>query len=113
MKAIIFLISLSAYVNFCQGQENNIRQSGSIKLAVNDSLIYEINIKAEPIIIGDSLIKVYSGDKLYVEATNNYGILKNYKVVKEIINKEKTLIIEFKQIAKKNVFVPPTTSCNS
>ncbi len=84
----------------CYSQDNNIRKPYKLNLQVSDSSVYTINVSSSPIIIGDSIIQIYSGEKYFIEADLKEGQLKNLKIVNEIINPKKTMEIEFKQISK-------------
>lgn len=92
------LLSFILVFNNAFSQENNTRQSFEIKLAVDDSSFYNVEMKNSPIVIGDSLIQLYPNEKKFIEADIVNWQLKNLRVVDKIKHAQKTLIFEFKQM---------------
>lgn len=102
MKHIFYLIYilLSAKHFIAQEKNRNYREGKSLNLIINDSSTYEINITNNPIIIGDSIIQMYPGEKILIEADIFKGRIRNLKTVTEINNIDRTLVFEFKQVTE-------------
>jgi hypothetical protein len=102
MKHFFYLIYilLSAQLFIAQEKNSNYREGKSLNLIINDSSTYEINITNSPVIIGDSIIQIYPGEKILIEADIFKGRLRNLKTVTEIKNVDKTLVFEFKQVTE-------------
>jgi hypothetical protein len=94
----IFICLFTTSLIFCQsGQISNKREAFDLKLFVNDSLFYNAPMVETKYVINDTIIQIFPGEKLYVDADISGDKLISFKVVPEIINKNKTLIIEFHQ----------------
>jgi Zn-dependent metalloprotease len=86
-----------------QTDKANIRPAFELKLNVNDSIFYNASMSESKYIINDSIIQIFPGEKLFVEAENVNNKLTNFKVVNEIKDKSKTLVFDFKQTTKGKV----------
>lgn len=96
---IIFSISFLA-TTYCYGQTGNTivkRPAFDLKLYVDSNQFYQAPIRATNYVINDSIIQIFPGEKLFVEADINHHKLTNLKVVNEIRDKSKTLVIDFQQ----------------
>jgi hypothetical protein len=80
-------------------QSSNVRQKHPLTLLVDETADYKMEVPVSPFIIGDSLVQVYPGEKLFIEVDLIKGKFKNLKIVRAIQNKEKTLVVEFSQIS--------------
>lgn len=94
-----FLIFYSVTNSFSQSNIGN-RQSKIIKLIKEDGSVYSSNINSKAFIIGDSLIQLIPNEQIFVEADLENGRLKNMKLVQEVIDPNKTLSFEFKQMVE-------------
>jgi len=92
------LFAISGLTVFAQSKQNY-RNVGTRKILINDTTFYDLNVPATPIIIGDSILQLFCGEKYFVEVDVSKNILSNYKVVEQINNKDKTIVIEFKQVS--------------
>jgi hypothetical protein len=97
----ILIILIANFVGFTQENATNLRNRDLRKILVNDSTVYELNIISGPIVIGDSIIQMYPNEKFYFEVDTLKNRLSNYKLVHDIKYKDKTLIVEFKQVIDK------------
>ena len=102
---ILLLISFFTILNNSYGQDSSSlkRTSYHLTVLVDKKYVYEEDIKETPFIFPDKTIQLYPGETIYVEIEEEIGIIKNMKVVKEIVNPAKTLTISFTQNAKKKV----------
>lgn len=100
IKKILLLIVFFqlTVMTFCQSvQISNNRPDYKILLAVNNDVLYEATIKGSQYIIIDSVIQIFPGEKLFVEADIVRDNLTNFKMVPQITDSSKTLTIEFLQ----------------
>lgn len=105
-KKIGALIVCSLFVVLSYGQAekaNNKRPAFELKLLVNDQQFYSSQMRESSYIINDSIVQIFPGEKLFVEADVVNDKLSNFQVVKEIRDKSKTLVIDFQQSAKGKV----------
>lgn len=85
-------------MTFCQSvQMSNTRPDYKIQLAVKSDILYEATIRGSQYIIIDSVIQIFPGEKLFVEAEIVKENLTNFKMVPQIKDSSKTLTIEFLQ----------------
>ncbi len=102
--AVLLLCQILAVQVYSQLKiSNNVRPAFKLKLFVNDSVFYNAPMEQSFYIVRDSIIQIFPGEKLYIEADVANNRLINFKVVPEISDKSKTLIIEFHQEAKGRV----------
>jgi hypothetical protein len=78
-------------------QMSNSRPEYKIQLAVDGDILYEATIKASKYVIMDSVIQIYPGEKLFVEADFKRDNLTNFKIVPNIVDNSKTITLEFLQ----------------
>lgn len=100
IKKIGALIVCSLLLVLSYGQaekENNKRPAFELKLLVNDQQFYSSQMEESSYIINDTIIQIFAGEKLFVEADVVKGKLLNFQVAKEIRDKNKTLVIDFQQ----------------
>ncbi len=100
IKKIGALIVCSLLVVLSYGQAekaNNKRPAFELKLLVDDQQFYSSQMAESSYIINDTIIQIFAGEKLFVEADVVKGKLSNFQVVKEIRDKSKTLVIDFQQ----------------
>jgi hypothetical protein len=85
-------------MTYCQSvQMSNTRPDYKIQLAVKNDILYEATIKGSQYIIIDSVIQIFPGERLFVEADIVVDNLTNFKIVPRITDNNKTLTIEFLQ----------------
>ncbi len=84
---------------FCysQADNNNTRPAFTLKLFVDDTTFYTAPMGPTSYIVKENAVQVFPGEKIYVEADLINDSLVNFKVVPEILNKGKTLVITFTQ----------------
>jgi hypothetical protein len=105
IRKILVLIMGILIINQVYGQtdKSNKRPAFDLKLYVNDSQFYNAPMGETNYIINDSIIQIFPGEKLFVEAEIINNKLTNFKVVNEIKDKSKTLVIDFQQTTKGKV----------
>jgi len=79
------------------------RAAFDLNMYVNDSAFYNAHMPESNFIINDTIIQIFPGEKLFVEAEIMNNKLTNLKVVNEIKDKSRTLVIDFRQTAKGKV----------
>ncbi|MBL3549440.1 MULTISPECIES: hypothetical protein [Chryseobacterium] len=95
IKKIIILISC-VVVNFYFGQ-SEYRDAFTLKLKVDSVRFYQQEIKKSPYFVKDDILQIYPGEHLFIEAEVKNGKIETMKVVKDNINPEKTIEIDFSQ----------------
>lgn len=101
---VLVICSLLVIQGFGQSDKsNNQRPPFELKLLVNDQQLYNAQLGESSYIINDSIIQIFPGEKLFIEADVVNDKLSNFKVVKEIREKSKTLVIDFQQSANGKV----------
>jgi hypothetical protein len=105
IKAIVILVIGSLMANHCYGQTNNSnkRLAFDLKLFVDDNQSYNAPMGETNYIINDSIVQIFPGEKLFIEAEIVKNKLTNFKIVNDIKDKSKTLIVDFRQSAKGKV----------
>jgi len=98
----LFLLAISFH-SHAQDTTEIKRTPYKLTVAVDDSSVYEQDIKAGPYIFPDKTIQLYPGENIYVEVEQDNGIIKSMKTVKENKNPSKTLSISFTQSTKNKV----------
>lgn len=98
LRISVFVLLSFFSIGSVLGQNSNLRKSKKSQLAINESSTFGLNIPESKILINDSIIQIYPGEKLYIEAEIVKNQLKNLKVVDKISDKSKTLVIEFQQV---------------
>jgi hypothetical protein len=102
IKKLLLLVvgSLILIQGYSQDENPNIRLAFDLKMFVDDNQFYSAPMGETNYIINDSIIQIFPSETLFVEAEILNNKLINLKVVKEIKDKSKTLIIDFKQTTK-------------
>lgn len=94
----LVVCSLLVILSYGQAEKaDNKRPAFELKLLVNDQQFYSSQMGESSYIINDTIIQIFAGEKLFVEADVVKGKLSNFQVVKEIRDKNKTLVIDFQQ----------------
>lgn len=68
-----------------------------LSIIVDESTVYEEEIKATPYVLPNNTIQLYPGENIYVEVELAGGVITSMNAVKENINPSKTLVISFTQ----------------
>ena len=104
MRILILIISsLVISQGYSQTGKSNKRPAFDLKVFVNDNQFYNAPIGETDYIINDSIIQIFPGEKLFVEAEVLDNKLVNFQVVSEIKEKSKTLVFDFQQTIKGKV----------
>jgi hypothetical protein len=105
IKKILILIvtSLIIYQGYSQTDKSNKRPAFDLKLFVNDDQFYNAPMAESNYIINDSIIQIFPGEKLFIEAAVVNDKLTNFRVVNEIKDKNKTIVLDFQQRTKGKV----------
>ena len=103
MKKILFMIFFIITSTLIYSNENIVieRSSFVLELSVDENSYYTFTIPQSPYILDDFSVQIFPGETLFIEVDVVDDIVEKLTVVKEIINKNKTIIIEFNQITNK------------
>ena len=103
MKKTLVIILYLVVSTLIYSQDNVVieRSSFILNLNVDETNYWEWTVPQTPYILNENIIQFYPGETLYVEADVINDIIVKLTVVKEIINKNKTIVIEFNQITNK------------
>lgn len=104
-KILAFVVfTFLIIVGYSQTNSQNIKRPLlNLKLFVDDKSFYSSPIVESDYVVNDSIIQIFPGEKLFIEADVVRDRLTNFQVVNEIKNKDKTLVFEFQQKANGKV----------
>jgi hypothetical protein len=74
------------------------RSSFILNLSVDENGFWEWTVPQSPYVFNENYIQFYPGETLFIEAEVVDDIIVNLTVVKEIIDENKTIVVEFNQI---------------
>jgi hypothetical protein len=102
MKKNLFALAFILFAFAAAAQENDlpVRTAYKMKMAMDTTNYFQMDVKADPYIFPDRSLQIYPGEKLFIEVKNKGKKIVEIKNVKENLNPEKTLIIEFVQETK-------------
>jgi hypothetical protein len=94
MKHVLFLffISLSLYSLAQSSNDLPVRTPYKLRLAVKKGSVYEMEVAATPYVQQESIVQIYPGETLYLEAEEKDGRL-SLKSVKAIQDSSKTIMV--------------------
>jgi hypothetical protein len=103
MKKALFFVVFLVLAMFIYSNENTVieRSSFTLRLSIDENNYWEWTVPQSPYVFNENYIQFYPGETLFVEADVVNDIIVNFTVVKEIINKSKTIVIEFSQMNSK------------
>lgn len=98
-KIFLHLIIMLSSTLFLHAQDSTglKRPAYKLKVAVDKKSYYEEEIKSTPYILPDTTIQLYPGETIYVEVTEENGMIKNMFAVPVIRDSAKTITISFWQ----------------
>lgn len=105
LKTIIIFMAgfLSVFQGYAQTDNSNKRPPFELKLLVDDSKSFSVPISESNYVNNDTILYVFPGEKLFVEATILNNRATKLRVVPEIKDAGKTLIVDFQQKANGRV----------
>jgi len=99
-KIILTLIlSLTFGFSYAQNEKTN-REEFTLKLPVDGKQFYEQKVENSSYFVKENVLQIYPGEKLFIEVEINKKEITSMKVVKENLNPERTIEIEFTQNTK-------------
>jgi len=103
MKKILFIVFLFSLTPLMYSDDNIVteRLSFDLVLSVNGTNYWEWTVPKSLYVFNNNYIQLYQGESLFVEADVINDVIVNLTVVREIVNKDKTIILEFNQITNK------------
>jgi hypothetical protein len=115
LKTILILIigSLMIHQGYCQTHDSNKRLAFDLKLFVDDNQFYNSPMGETNYIINDSIVQIFPGEKLFIEAEVVNNKLTNFRIVNDIKDKSKTLVVDFRQTIKGKVHEQMTLSIDN
>lgn len=93
------LLSLSFAFTYAQNDKEK-RDEFTLKLPVDGEQYYEQKVESTPYFVKEKILQIYPGEKLFIEVEADKKEITSMKVVKENLNPEKTIEIEFTQTVK-------------
>lgn len=100
---ILVVVSLIVNVGYSQTERSNKRPAFDLKLFVNDDQFFQASMPETSYVINDSIIQIFPGEKLFIEVAEVNGKLSNFRVVNQINDKDKTIVVDFQQVTKGKV----------
>jgi hypothetical protein len=99
IKQILILVVTTLIINqgYSQTDQSNKRPAFDLKLFVNDNQFYNAPMVETNYIINDSIIQIFPGEKLFIEVAIVNNKLTNFRIVNDIKDKNKTIVIDFQQ----------------
>jgi hypothetical protein len=100
MKRVILIHIFALTALICTSQTvqmSNSRQDYHMHLTIDADMVYEATIKESQYIVMDSIIQIYPGEKLFVEAEFKKGSQPTLKVVSNVVDNNKTMTLVFLQ----------------
>jgi hypothetical protein len=104
-KTILILVIGFLMINqgYSQTHNSNKRLAFDLKLFVDDNQFYNSPMGETNYIINDSIVQIFPGEKLLIEAEVINNRLTNFRIVNDIKDKSKTLVVDFQQTVKGKV----------
>lgn len=100
MKIIATLFTILCF-QFCSAQNlKPQREALTLKLPVDGVRFYEEEIKSSPYFVHENILQIYPSEKLFIEVELQHDSIVSMKTVKENLNPENTIEIEFSQTVK-------------
>ena len=100
LKTVLTIIlTLTFGFTYAQNEKKN-REEITLKLPVDGKQFYEQKVESSPYFVKENVLQIYPGEKLFIEVEINKKEITSMKVVKENLNPEKTIEIEFTQKVK-------------
>ncbi len=101
MKNFLFLFSVLflGLISSAQNDKSN-RDAFKLEIAIDSINFYEQNVERSPYFVKEKVLQIYPSETLLIETEIKGDSIYSMKVVKENINPEKTIIIDFQQEVK-------------
>jgi len=96
---LTLLISINFGFIYAQNERPS-REEFTLKLPVDGERFYEQNVAGRPFFVKKGILQIYPNEKLFLEVETTKKEIISMKVVKENLNPEKTVEIEFTQNVK-------------
>lgn len=102
-KTIVSILLIFSFWNVFGQNEKPLREAFTLTLAIDGKQFYEQKVEESPYFVKDQILQIYPGETLLVEVETKKKAITSMKVVKENLNPDKTLKIEFKQMVKDSI----------
>ncbi|MBR9915280.1 MAG: hypothetical protein GYB32_10725 [Algicola sp.] len=96
---LIFGISLNAQ------NEKPEREAFKLKIAIDTVNFYQQDVGKSPYFVQDKILQIYPSEKIFIETEVKSDSIYSMSVVKENLNPERTIIVEFNQNVKGRIHV--------
>ena len=98
MKKILTLAFL-LFIGITSNAQNNKpkREAFKLKVAIDSLNFYQQDIPESPYFVEDKILQIYPSEKVFIETEIKSDSIYSMSVVKENLNPDKTIIIEFNQ----------------
>lgn len=93
------LLSLSFAFTYAQNEKEK-RDEFTLKLPVDGEQYFEQKVESSPYFVKEKVLQIYPSEKIFIEVEIYKKEITSMKVVKENLNPEKTIEIEFTQTVK-------------
>ncbi|WP_101450291.1 hypothetical protein [Aquimarina sp. MAR_2010_214] len=95
----LFVILISVWVTNSQNEKSH-RESFDLTVAIDTINFYKQKIDKTPYFVKENVLQIYPTEKINIEVEISKDSIIAMKVVKENLNPEKTIVLEFKQEVK-------------
>ncbi|MHB9141760.1 MAG: hypothetical protein ACYC25_07805 [Paludibacter sp.] len=96
---LTILLCTSFVLVFGQNEKIN-RDEFTLKLPVNGTQFYEQKVDKSPYFVKENVLQIYPGEKLFIEVETTKSEIKSMKVVKDNLNPQNTIMVDFTQTTK-------------
>jgi hypothetical protein len=98
MKKIFSLILL-LIIGFSLNAQNEKpeREAFKLKVAIDSVNFYQQDVAKSPYFVKEKILQIYPSEKIFIETEIKSDTIYSMSVVKENLNPEKTIIVEFNQ----------------
>jgi len=96
---LTILLTLSSIFTFAQNDKAN-REEYTLKLPVDGKQFYQQKIEKTPYFVKENVLQIYPGEKLFIEVETSKSEITSMRVVKENLNPQKTIMVDFTQTTK-------------
>lgn len=101
MKKIFSLILLLFFgVSLNAQNEKPEREAFKLKVAIDSINFYQQDVSKSPYFVKNKILQIYPSEKIFIEAEIKSDSIYSMSVVKENINPDRTIIVDFNQKVK-------------
>lgn len=101
-KTILLIVTIFSISVYAQNEKPE-RDAFELSITIDTINFYKQDVLKSPYFVKEKILQIYPTEKIFIEAEIKADSIHTMKVVKENINTEKTIIIEFTQNAENRI----------